>query len=438
MSIEEAMPTLKSEAPKLKGFKLKNFKRRKSLVVGLLVIIVLIASAVSSALPLEARVLTLHPSDFAKGFTEEGTIVPAQEEPIFNSVEGKLESLWVQNGDKVKKDQVLFEMSTSDLNYQLESLKAQLVSLEGQRLQNYKSPYIALVAQQELIIEQAEKDKQAQEENLSRMKTLYEAQAVSLTQYEEAQRDSEKAQSVLEQQKKGLQLLYEQQKAAPGTEMYYTGQKNALQAQMSQLQDKINKSKVLAPQDGIIKDISLKEGTFIPLGQQLMSVIQDQGYKIESYVLARDVLDLKVGSDVAITQDTSGGKKTLSGQVIAVDPSAVERISPLGLKENRVKVTLLLEKNSAVVLGSSVDLRFTILKVPNKYMIPKTILFPYQKGYAVWLVKEGKAKIQSVQKGLENEHDVVIEQGLSDGDTVLLDLDLKNLKEGKRIKTKTE
>lgn len=412
-----------------------KFKHRKLIIMGGLAVLVLISVVVSNAQPLSAGVFALHPKDFTKGFTEEGKIFAAQEWPVFNPVEGKLQTLKVENGDKVKKDQVLFEMSTSDLNYQMDILKAQFQSLEGQRLQNYKSPNNAQVAQQNLMIQQAEKAAQNEELNLTRIKALYDAGSISLVQYEEAQTSSEKAKNMLEQQKLGLQLIYEQSKAPQGTDMYYNNQKNALQAQINQLQDKISKAKVAALQDGIVKDLTFKEGNVIPQGQQILSIFVNEGYKLESFVLASDALDIKLGSPVQIIQATSTGNKSLTGKVETVEPSAAERISPLGLKENRVKVTILLTESSpVVVLGSSVDVKFTTLEVLGKLQIPKTALFPYQQGEAVWVVQQGKAKIRAVKKGQENDSQVIIEQGLADGDLILQDPNLTNLKEGKSIK----
>ena len=418
-----------------KVFKLPNFKYRKFVIMGGLALLIIISVTISNAMPLPVNVITLHPKDFTKGFTEEGEVMAAQEWPIFNQVEGKLQSLKVQNGDGVKKGQVLLEIGTSDLNYQLEGLKAQLLSLEGQRLQNYKSPDEAEVAQQTLMIKQAEKDAQTEELNLTRMKALYDAGSISQVQYEEAERMFEKAKNVLEQQKLGLQLIYEQHQTAQGTELYYNNQKKALQAQINQLEDKISKAKVVALQDGFIKDLSLKEGNLIPQGQQLLSVFTNEGYKLESFVLASDALDIKLGSPVQVIQATSTGHKSFEGTVSAVDISAVERISPLGLKENRLKITILLaEPSPNVVLGSNVDVKFTTLEVPAQLMIPKTALFPYQEGDAVWMIREGKAKILPVKKGLENDSQVIIDEGLSDGDLILQDPNIKELKEGKSLK----
>lgn len=416
-------------------FKLPNLKQRKFVIMGGLALLILIAVTISNAMPQPVNVIALHPKDFSKGFTEEGEVKAAQEWPIFNLVEGKLQSIKVQNGDSVKKGQVLFEMNTSDLNYQLDGLKAQLQSLEGQRLQTYQKPHDAQVAQQTLTIKQAEEDVQTEELNLSRMKALYDAGSISRVQYEEAERMFEKATSILEQQTLGLQLIYQQHRTTQGTEMFYSNQKKALQAQINQVEDKIGNAVVVANQDGIIKDLSLKEGNVIPQGQQIMSVFKNEGYKLESFVLASDALDIKVGSSVQVVQSTSSGHKSFEGTISAVDISAVERISPLGLKENRVKITILLSEPSPnIVLGSNVDVKYTTVEIPNQLMIPKTALFPYLEGDAVWMMEEGKAKIQPVKKGLENDSQVIIEQGLTDGDLILQDPNLKELEEGKRIK----
>lgn len=415
--------------------KFRDPKQRKYLITGGLIILIILAVAAAKLSPLSVGGLKIHSQEFTKGFTEEGEIVAAQEWPIFNPVEGKLQSLKVQNGDKVKKGQVLLEMSTSDLNYQLAALQAQYQGLEGERLQNHKNPDDAQVEQQKLIVQQAEKDAQTEEQNLARMKALYQTGSISTVEYEAAQASTEKAQNYLEQQKEGLQLIYEQYQASQGTEQYYVSQKKALQAQIDQLVDKISQAEVVALQDGTVKDLSLKEGSVVPLGQQIMTVYGNNGYKIESFVLASDAPDIKVGSPVQIIQNTSIGNKSFTGKVEALDPSAVERISPLGLKENRVKITIQLKTPSAsVVLGSNVDVNFTTLEEPNKLLIPKTALFPYQQGDAVWVLQQGKAKIQPVKKGLENDRDVIIEQGLSEGDVVVLDPNIPNLKEGKRVK----
>lgn len=412
---------------------LKNTRKRRVIIYGLLAVLVLASVAVSSLKPLEGTVLTVEPKQFVRGFTEEGQVLAAREWPLYTSVDGKVMAVHVRNGDSVSKGQTLLELDTTDLVYQLAALKAQLQSVEGQHLQTTGDPLKALVQQQTLLIEQAERDALALEQSHSRMKALFEAGAIPLTQYEEARLQAEKAHNFLEQQKAALALLYEQQ-SLPGTAQIYAGQKDALQAQISQLEDRIGKAKVTAPEDGLIKDAHLKEGEFAAAGQLLLNVFAPNGYKAEGYILAKEAPSLKAGDPVEIILDTNSGDQILSGDIESVEPSAVERISPLGLKENRVKVIVSLHSESPVIIGSTVDIKFITHRAEAQLMIPKTALFPYENGEAVWAVDEGKARIRPVVKGMENDKEVIILEGLNPGDQILLDTDLTGLKEGKKIK----
>lgn len=435
MSLENPTPSpFPTKHPSFKFlFRLKGKKKKRILLIGGIVLLSLVGIIVSSSLPLKGKVLTVHPSEFTKGFTEEAQVQALNEFSLYNSVDGKIEAIHVQNGDSVTKGQVLFELGTQDLANQIDVLKAQLMSIEGQRLQASHPPQPALIQQQNLLIDLAEKESLAQEQALARSKALYEAGAIPLVDYEAAQRQTEKAKSALEQQKLALQLLYQQGEPASGTELYYSGQEKALNSQIDLLEDKIKKSKVIAPQDGIIKDLTLKTGMVVPSGQLLLSIAPTQGYHLESYILAGDALDIKPGNEVKILQETNSGNVSLTGKVESIDPSATERISPLGLKENRVKVTILLETDTPVILGSTMDVQFITLRESNRILIPKTALFPYENGQALWVIRDGKASLQPVTKGLENDKEAIIENGLQDGDQVLLDTEIKGLKEGKRV-----
>ena len=63
----------------------------------------------------------------------------------------------------------------------------------------------------------------------------------------------------------------------------------------------------------------------------------------------------------------------------------------------------------------------------------KRLLFPYGEGDALWVVRNGKAEVQAVETGFENDREVVITEGLQEGDLVVLNPQLEGLKEGKKI-----
>lgn len=66
-------------------------------------------------------------------------------------------------------------------------------------------------------------------------------------------------------------------------------------------------------------------------------------------------------------------------------------------------------------------------------IVPRTALFPYNSGDAVWVVRDGRARVQPVKTGFNNNRDVVIIEGLNEGDMVILNPQLEGLREGKKI-----
>ncbi len=434
-----SMPTPNQKEPFGKGFiKKRNSKRKfatkKTLLIGAILILFLASALYGTLRPLSAEIINVQSSSFTIGFTEEGQILPAQEWPIYNGVAGKITSLYVQNGDPVTEGEILMELDTSDLQYQLKSLEAQLKSIQGQQLQTQQGPYTALVKQQTLLIEQAEKSKEFFSENLERLKALYEAGAISLADYEEAQLEAYSAENLLQQQKATLELLYEQSEAPQGTSQFFAGQKEALQAQINQLREMIAKGTITAPATGLVKDCLVKEGEYSTIAQPLVTVYEGDSYKVETFIPANEGTAIKAGDQVVIQQNRPQGKEEFLGEVIRVEPSAVEVISPLGLREKRIKLTISFTTDIPVIIGSNADLQFTTYEAENKLLVPKNALFPYEGGDGLWVVRDGKAQIQPVVKGMENQRDVIIEEGLTPGDLVLLDTDLPGLKEGKRIK----
>jgi putative ABC transport system permease protein len=158
-------------------------------------------------------------------------------------------------------------------------------------------------------------------------------------------------------------------------------------------------------------------------------------YEINTYLLAEDVLHVREGMKVTLIQKRKDGDYRFYGIVKSIAPSAVEKVSALGLIERRVKVTVQPGGNMPELRpGYSVDVEFRVLEQKDKLAVPKTCLFPYEGGDALWVVRDGRARVQKVTKGMETQELVVIEQGLKPGDKVIKNPRLEGLKEGKKVR----
>lgn len=360
-------------------------KRKWLIIFGIIILLFVIALFfIQTTQGLKTKVLEIKSQTIAKTFKEEGQVTAKNEEFIYALYGGKLNEVCVEEGDKVKKGDLLAVFDIQELSFQLQQLQGQLKSTQAQ--QTLEEKKIAL----------------------DKLKQLYESGAISQKEYEDAQNTV--------------------------NSQYYPGLIESLQAQIQLVEYKIRESNLLAPKDGIIADLTVEEGMVLAPSQSMMKIFAED-YQVEVYLLTTDASRVEKGMEVELIQEHPDQDIHFTGTLEKIAPTAVEKLSPLGLIEQRLKLTINPHTPEQVVLrpGYALDVVFTMFKEDNRLVVPKTALFSYQGQDAVWVVSEGKAAIQLVKKGFENERDVVIEDGLQKGDLVILNPQLKGISEGKKI-----
>ena len=156
---------------------------------------------------------------------------------------------------------------------------------------------------------------------------------------------------------------------------------------------------------------------------------------VEVDVLTEDVLDVHEGMTVELIQNRRNGDVRFQGTVTNIDEMAHETQSALGLTEQRVKVTVEPQQGiTSLHAGYAVDVRFTTLQQEHQLAVPKVALYPWNGGDAVFVVRNGRANVQSVTTGVETTDVVVVSKGLQAGDQIIKNPQLEGLQDGKRVK----
>ena len=403
-----------------------------AILVGLVVVVILFYQNTKG---LNANVMEVRPQAIASIFEEEGEIVPEVEYPIHSLLGGEIVQLQVEEGQRVREKDLLAVIDTMELQFQLRQLQAQLKSLRGEEADRYQEPSESRIKSQELLVEQAMNNLKALEEDFDRMEKLYNEGAVTAKEYEDAKNMLETAKINLKQQQEALLILYESSDPTSGSLEFYAGRVEALQSQIDLINYRIEKSRITSPTDGVVANLSIKKGDLINPGFPLMNIFQEDEYRVEVYIPAESASSVIEDMKVRMVQDRKGEDVVFEGVVEKIAPTAVERISAFGLEEQRIKVTVkpVPPQNLRFFPGTVLDVEFTTDKREGVLTVPKTALFPYEKGEALWVVKDGKAKVQSVDTGFENDSHVVIVKGLKQGDIIILNPQLPGLKEGKKI-----
>lgn len=407
-------------------------KKVKFALWGVAAVALVAFAAYSKVQPLETGLLEVTSRSIEKKFTESGAVSAHWQQSFYSVLGGKVQSVSVEEGEQVLAGDILLELDTSELSYQIAHLQGQYTSLVGQERQVFSGPHDAQVAQQQLAVKQAESQLAAARAEADRIKVLHEAGAVSRSSLDEANRAVTQLEILLAQQEEALRLLAG--KPPAGTREQFAGQQAALKAQIALLEYQKNHAVIKAPADSTVAVVHVKEGAVVAPGMPLLSLFRPGRYQVEVFLLPEDVAGIEPGMSVRAVYKGQAGDIAYTGRVEKVAPTAVERMSALGLIEQRVKVTVELTGNTPGLRpGYSLDVEFITLREENRLVVPKTALFSYEGKSAVWVSRNGRAVIQQVEKGLETDDEVVITSGLSQGDLVIRNPRVEGLKEGKRI-----
>ncbi|MDN5332717.1 MAG: HlyD family secretion protein [Tepidanaerobacteraceae bacterium] len=412
---------------------------KRKIIIFLLIFIALLGIAFyKKGRVVDAEVLEIQRTTVSRTLKEEGKIIPKVEHSVHSIQAGEIIKLYVEEGQEVRAGEILAQLNSKELEFQLKQLQAQLKSLRGEEAKAFQKPLDSEIKSQELLVEQARHDLEILENDFERMEKLYSEGAVTLKEYENAKNMLEKAKINFQRQQEALKLLYESRNPTAESRIYYAGRAEALQSQIDLLKYRIERCKITSPIDGIVADLSVKQGDVVNPGVKLMNIFQGEEYYVEVFVPADSAPDIKEGMKVKLIQEIKGKDFLFGGVVEKIAPSAVETISALGIQEQRVRVTVrpLPPENLQLIPGTALDVEFTLDRKEGVLAVPKTALFPNENGDAVWVVENGRAKIRPVKTGFENESLVGHRRGVEGKGPGLLNPQMSGLKEGIKIRLK--
>ena len=189
---------------------------------------------------------------------------------------------------------------------------------------------------------------------------------------------------------------------------------------------------IRAPVSGQLILLNIKDTNVVNAQTPVAVITAGKDCVVESYVYVKDMGAIDLGKKVVLVLQTPNAAKEIPGTIIDFDNFATDQISVLGVEERKVKVTIAPDDSGELKDGYDPDVRFSYYREPNKLAVPKTAVFKDNDSDMVFVVRNGKAQKVRVRKGMELRTEFVIDAGLSQGDTVITDSNVKGLKDGVR------
>jgi HlyD family secretion protein len=295
---------------------------KKILLIALAIIVTagLVAFMVYKQQSGYTKVLTakLVQQDLATVVSGTGQIKPTTIVNVGANVMGRVTHFYVKEGDKVKKGQTV---ATIENVQQTANVAGQEAAIAAAKTDI--ASYIAAEKTAEANVEHAKADLEQKKLDWDRAQSLYKAGILAKQDFDAKKAAYDTDMASLDQAVAGLNQAKAQTDSARG---HLGTQVATLRAN----QDMLNKTIAIAPFDGIVTNMPVKEGETVVIGIQntagstLMTLADMSVITAEVKVDETDIVNIKLGQPADVTVDAIPGK-VFKGHVTLVGDQALLR-----------------------------------------------------------------------------------------------------------------
>ena len=177
---------------------------------------------------------------------------------------------------------------------------------------------------------------------------------------------------------------------------------------------------VASPVTGRVLRVLHESAGPVQAGTPLIEIGNTSDLEVAADLLTADAMQVRPGA-IATLRDWGGGD-AIPARVRRVDPAAFTKISALGIEEQRVPVVLDLVGTPPQALGHDFRVNAAIVtwQGENVLTVPSTALFRTGDRWAVFTVRNGKARMTEVTPGPSDTSRTVVEKGLAAVDVVVI------------------
>jgi HlyD family secretion protein len=178
---------------------------------------------------------------------------------------------------------------------------------------------------------------------------------------------------------------------------------------------------VIAPVSGRVLRLVRESEGVVAAGEPLVEIGDPRALEVAVDVLSADAVRLAPGTRVRLLR--WGGAGALDAVVRVVEPTGFTKISALGVEEQRVWVIcdIVSPANEWERLGDGyrVEAEFILWQDDNVLKIPSSAMFRTGDGWAVYVLRDGRARLRSVEAGRQAGLETQILAGLEAGEQVI-------------------
>lgn len=192
------------------------------------------------------------------------------------------------------------------------------------------------------------------------------------------------------------------------------------------------KTVLRAPFRGVISRVTVELGESVMPGVPVVTLVDPAELWVSADLPNEDAAKVRVGQEVSVTIPAYPGRR-FKGKVIELGPQAeVKTDAALRTRVVRMKVGLL-EGRELLRPGLAADIEGTGVVAPSALVVPSDALLTRGDRNVVFVVQDGKAVLREVRTGYSTFAVTEILEGLQEGELVVV-RGKEGLSEGRRVR----
>jgi membrane fusion protein (multidrug efflux system) len=327
----------------------------------------------------------------SRGTVEEVAVLSGSLEPCYQvdvspRRAGRLASVAAEVGQRVKPGDVLAVMEHDDLLLQEQQSLAALAASRGS-------------------LKRAQAQRDRVQADYERIKRLYEERAATQQELKNVQNQLEEANIQLEIAKAQL---------------------DQAEANYALLQLQLSQAVIEAPVEGVVMELHAVPGSQVGANSPLAAIAGIDPIEVVFFISERDIGRVHSDQELTVYVDAFPDR-AFPGAVARLGAAIEPRTRTLQVRGRLPNEGLLLRP------GMFARVELVMARAEEVLTIPREALMTSTTGYYVYVAKDGTARMQTIQIGLQGAEQVQVIAGLQEGDAVIT-VGQQRLQDGRPIR----
>lgn len=207
-----------------------------------------------------------------------------------------------------------------------------------------------------------------------------------------------------------------------------SAQQQASRASLALSQARLDKTRILAPYDGVLGLRAVSPGDYLSEGQDIVNLEVLDPLKVDFRIPQKAVSQIRLKQLIEVSLDAYPGER-FNGEIFAINP----RLDEAGRSQAiRAHIS---NSDGRLSPGQFVRVSVILAERPNALVIPEEAIMPVGDKLLVNLVVEGKVELREVKLGKRLAGKVEVLEGLQ-GDETLISAGWQKVRAGAPVRTK--